>query len=55
MDQQRSGASPGPEGRRPKRFLVTIEEEDLEAIRETFVQSFDLTVEALRTISADEE
>jgi len=54
MDQQRSGAASRPEGRHPKRFLVTVEEKDLEATRETFVQSLDLAIEALRAIAADE-
>jgi hypothetical protein len=54
VDQQRSSAAPRPEGRRAKRFLVTVEEKNLEAIREPLVQSLDLAIEALRTIAADE-
>ena len=55
MDQQCPGASPRPEGRRPKRFLITVEQKDLETICEPLVQSLDLAIEALRTIAADEQ
>lgn len=55
MNQQRPSAPPWPEGRGPERRLVAVEKKDFQAIRKALAQLFDLAIEALRTIAADDQ
>jgi hypothetical protein len=52
MNEQCSCAPAWAKSGCPERFLIAVEQKDFEAVREAIVELFDLSIEALRPVSA---